>query len=169
MSGRYDTLGRRADKKRGPRPIPLIERFWLKMTLGPVSVYCPDLGPCWIWLAFRDRDGFGFISVSRSKMRRAHHVAYENFIGPIPDGLQLDHLCRVRYCVNPYHLDAVTTQENTRRGARSMRTHCPSGHPFDDINTYWYRGYRLCIRCRLEQARQYQVRKRTASGTADQD
>jgi hypothetical protein len=71
--------------------------------------------PCWIWQLTVSEDGYGRVSVGRSNIA-AHRFYYEQRFGPIPDGLLLDHLCRVRCCVNPDHLEPVTTLENTRRG-----------------------------------------------------
>lgn len=95
------------------------ERFWAKVNKeGALSEYRPDLGPCWEWLAVLSEPkpmGYGrffFGKVSRP----AHQLAYELLIGPIPEGLELDHLCRVRHCVNPAHLEPVTQGENIRRG-----------------------------------------------------
>ena len=71
--------------------------------------------PCWIWQLAIDQDGYGQVSINGRNLQ-AHRFYYEQSIGPIPDGLLLDHLCRVRCCVNPDHLEPVTTLENTRRG-----------------------------------------------------
>ena len=91
--------------------------------------------------------------------------------GPIPDGLQLDHLCRNRKCVRPDHLDAVTGRENVLRGAtvaayHASLTHCPAGHPFDEKNTYVYSKQprtRRCRACNARHAANYQAKKRSAS------
>lgn len=85
----------------------------------------------------------------------AHRAAYQYLRGPIPDGLQLDHLCWVRRCVNPAHLEVVTARVNTLRGENpaaqnARKTHCHRGHPFDEANTYWRPdGGRDCKACRL--------------------
>lgn len=71
---------------------------------------------CWIWTGHVGKRGYGTVMGERRKPLLAHRVMYEKYVGPIPDGLQLDHLCRNRKCVNPKHLEPVTTQENTRRG-----------------------------------------------------
>ncbi|MFD7016051.1 HNH endonuclease signature motif containing protein [Streptomyces sp. NPDC059928] len=96
-------------------------------------------------------------------------MAYELLVGPIPAGLHLDHLCRVRRCVNPAHLEAVTCAENLRRGTsfaavNSAKTECVHGHPFDEENTYFSRRQRDCRTCR--RLRAAQTRKRTAKDAA---
>lgn len=102
-------------------------------------------GDCVIWAGRRDADGYG-----RTNGCLAHRVAYERRFGPIPDGLQLDHLCRNRACVNPEHLEPVTHAENMRRSAPAQKTKCSNGHAYDDLNTYirptGQRDCRVCIR-----------------------
>src|SRR5687768_9248591 len=123
------------------------------------------LGPdeCWEWPGFRDRDGYGRLYWPTINTRAAHRVAYELFVGPIPEGLQLDHLCRNRACVNPRHLEPVTQAENARRGAIAQKTHCANGHPFDGDNTYWRSsGHRTCRACNRENVRKYSARKLAA-------
>lgn len=103
-----------------------------------------DAADCWPWTAYRDRFGYGAFSVE-GRFASAHRTAYQLAKGPIPDGLQIDHLCRNRRCVNPDHMEAVTPAENTRRSGLSqsslnaLKTHCASGHLFDEENTYVYR------------------------------
>jgi hypothetical protein len=137
------------------RRVPLAERFWAKVD---------KTGGCWLWTGTVAPNGYGRISMG-SKYPGAHRVAYELLVGPIPVGTELDHLCRVRLCVKvvadeqgPAHLEAVTHAENIRRGvgwltvAEMMRakTHCPQGHPYDEANTYRWRGTggRQCRACR---------------------
>jgi len=97
------------------------ERFWAKVNLnGPVPTVRPDLGPCWLWeAACRIEDGGYGAFWDGKKTVRAHRWAYEQIIGPFPEGLQPDHLCRVSACINPFHLEPVTSGENTRRGIRA--------------------------------------------------
>jgi hypothetical protein len=95
------------------------------------KVEADDAG-CWIWQGTRNDAGYGILT-SRGRRLRAHRVSYIAFVGPIPDGLILDHLCRVRHCVNPAHLEAVTQRENILRGesnsAVTYRTgYCRNGH-----------------------------------------
>lgn len=90
-------------------------RFWIHAdTNGPLSELRPDLGRCWLWRSMLTEQRYALISDGGRK-RSAHRYAYELLVGPIPDGLELDHLCMVRHCVNPGHLDPVTKAENLRR------------------------------------------------------
>lgn len=108
------------------------------------------LSGCWLWLAGINRDGYGHLR-DASKTLSAHRVAWELHCGAIPDGMEIDHLCRVRRCVNPDHLEVVPHAENVRRGEPATKTHCKNGHPYDDKNTYWkpdkFRGGRR--QCRV--------------------
>ena len=124
-------------------------RFWSKVDKnGPTPEARPDLGPCWVWTASLSK-GYGQFRVGKS-LKMAHLWAWADLRGPIPDGLDLDHLCRVRRCVNPGHLEPVTRGENLARGIHHyrVRTHCKHGHEFTEANTYWWRGSRLCRECR---------------------
>ncbi len=97
------------------------------------------LTPCWVWQRFKDRGGYGrkWIGVGRPEAL-AHRVYYELYVGPIPEGLQIDHLCRVRACVNPEHMEPVTFAENQRRGLNGILApgYCKRGHPFNAENTH---------------------------------
>lgn len=108
-------------------------------------------GFCWLWTSVTNEAGYGTMKV-RSKFWLAHRWVYEQLVGPIPEGLVLDHLCRVRHCVNPDHLEPVTTGENIRRGLVALeRTHCPKGHEYSEDNTYIERqkGVLVAKRCRI--------------------
>lgn len=93
---------------------------------------------CWQWTGKLEK-GYGRI-VYKNRQRMAHVAAYEAFVGPVPNGLELDHLCRNRGCVKPSHLEPVTKRENSRRGMsawgiNARKTHCKRGHEFTDSNT----------------------------------
>jgi len=112
-----------------------------------------DLSGCWLWIASMGADGYGRINFGDSTL--AHRAAYTAHVGPIPDGMVLDHLCRVRRCVNPEHLEVVTQQQNVLRGigapsVNAKRMYCPRGHPYDEANTYRNAGRRYCRACGRE-------------------
>src|SRR5687768_11611176 len=105
-------------------------RFWSK-------VLVTDAG-CWEWQAAQANGGYGYFKWGPG-MRLAHRAAYETLVGSVENGLHLDHLCRVRRCVNPYHLEPVTPRENTLRGVgtaaiHAKKTHCPAGHEYSGNN-----------------------------------
>lgn len=102
---------------------------------------------CWLWTGALNSYGYGTLSRwtdGKRRQLRAHRVAYELLVGPIPEGLVLDHLCRVKVCVNPAHLEAVTDRVNIYR-AIVMPTHCPHGHRYTDRRNG--RGERVCVEC----------------------
>jgi hypothetical protein len=122
------------------------DRFWAKVDKS---------GDCWLWTGAKNEAGYGRVTI-RSQGLYAHRVAFEWMVGPIPAGFTLDHLCRVHACVNPEHLEPVSQSENVLRGlspeiarARQLsKTHCPSGHPYDELNTYIRpSGGRECRTC----------------------
>lgn len=131
------------------------QRFWPKVNKdGPVPAHRPELGPCWLWKVSRT-EGYGSFRVN-GKFVGAHRFAYQMLVGPTPPGLELDHLCRVRHCVNPAHLEPVTHKINALRGmgvpARNARkTRCKRGHKFTPENTFVdARGSRVCRQCNRE-------------------
>lgn len=131
---------------------PAIDRYWDR-TIRP-AIGEPQHG-CWRWTGPTTHDGYGQISVNGRTMV-AHQFAYITFVGPVPEGKQLDHSCRHRWCVNPHHLEPVTSAVNTMRGEsfsaqNARKTHCPQGHPYDVANTYRFgpgMRYRACRTCR---------------------
>lgn len=111
-----------------------------------------DANGCWVWTRKIDRHGYGHVSV-RGVDSLAHRAAYAELVGPIPEGLTIDHLCKQTKCVNPRHLEPVTVRENILRGngigvRNATKTHCSAGHPYDDRNTYLWHGSRYCRACR---------------------
>lgn len=114
---------------------------------------------CWLWTGGKSDVGYGQLSdrsTGKKRMAKAHRVSYELTNGPIPDGLVIDHLCRVRHCINPAHMEPVTIRENTIRGtagavnrARMLaRTHCAQGHPWTPENTKVTPRQRVCRTCK---------------------
>lgn len=132
-----------------------------------LSIPEPNTG-CWLWLGNLDRDGYGRINMRDpyKRWRPAHRIAYESFVGPIPQGLQIDHLCRVPSCVNPEHLDAVTQRVNILRGigasAQAARqTTCVHGHSLVDPANVCPRGNgRRCRACNREAMRARKAKRR---------
>lgn len=116
-----------------------------------------DVGDCWEWIGDVGEDGYGRFYADQ-RMHRAHRWLYEHMVGPIDTGLDLDHLCRNRPCVNPDHLEPVTRRENLIRGATIIAaqlaaTHCPAGHPYNDENTYRNGNQRRCRACQKQRDR----------------
>lgn len=139
----------------------VVERFWAKVDRRSDA-------ECWEWQAARFL-GYGAFGVPVPRRTvRAHRFAYELLVGPIPEGLDLDHLCRNRACVNPAHLEPVTRGENVRRGLvgalRPPKTHCIHGHEFTPENTYENGGKRFCRSCERARGPAKRARERQKRG-----
>lgn len=149
----------------GAREIPIterdVERFFAKVRItGPEE--------CWEWTAGQGTGGYGSFRLGPKPGTdiHAHRFAYTALIGQIPGGLQLDHLCRNRGCINPAHLEPVTLAENVLRGAgitaaHAAQTHCIHGHAFDEKNTRMRpSGGRDCRTCARDKRREYRAAER---------
>lgn len=118
--------------------------FWAKVE---------KTGSCWLWTASRTGRGYGEFWIGRrAKKVAAHRYSYESFKGPIPKGLVIDHLCRVRSCVRPDHLEAVSNKENVLRGVgpsavHAVKTECKNGHLYNEKNTIKLAKQRRCRIC----------------------
>lgn len=139
---------------------PLSDRFARKVVVI-------DSG-CHLWLGTRNGVGYGLFKVGRKNIR-AHRWIYEQTVGSIPTGLELDHLCRTPQCVNPEHLEAVTHAENVRRARLGVRqSHCRKGHQFAPENEYWLKnGSRtclICVRAKWQRARDKKANAARSSG-----
>lgn len=148
--------------------VTLADRFDAKYTPEPNT-------GCWLWFGALTEKGYGILRLGTGRALAAHRLAWELANGPIPDGLVVDHTCRVRCCVNPAHLRAVTARVNALENSvgfaavNANKTHCSNGHPFD--RTYVHRrkakGYRpamdrVCGRCLNEALRNAKRRRRAA-------
>lgn len=109
----------------------------------------------WLWRGYIDKDGYGRFSAG-GRVRGAHQWSYENFVRKIELGEVVDHLCRIRHCVNPECLEAISNEENVRRGhrSRSAKTHCSKGHSLAGSNIrILSSGYRVCVSCEADKSK----------------
>jgi HNH endonuclease len=143
------------------------ERFWVKVDKdGPLPERSPELGPCWVWTGGL-ADGYGAFSLDGRQIK-AHRVAYSWLVGEVPEGCELDHLCRVRRCCNPVHLEPVSHLINVHRGTspwavNAAKTHCGTCDlPYDEANTYLYKGERHCRNCARRRTNEWYRRQREA-------
>ena len=133
--------------KPGPKPRPPWDRFWEKVDFS---------GDCWEWTASTRGRGYGQFGWSTHRIVDAHRAVWELLIGPIPDGMTIDHLCQNKICVNPDHLEVVTHRVNINRwgGSASKKTRCPQGHPLFGDNLRVVSGKRRCIDCDRRRSRE---------------
>lgn len=141
---------------------PLIDRMMEKIRT--------DADGCWVWVGARcggKHSRYGMIK-NNGKPLMAHRASYEAHVGPIANGLVIDHLCRNTFCINPAHLEAVTQQENVLRGAGAMKPHCPHGHDMSGDNLRIQKtkssSRRICATCHVEQNRAWRARRDHAKG-----
>jgi len=128
--------------------------------LKRVSVQSPG---CWVWEGAKNPGGYGMVKVD-GRGQLVHRLVWTGLVGAIPEGLVIDHLCRVVACVNPDHLEPVTHTENVRRGAaphiagvrNANKTHCPQGHEYSEENTFTDAGSRRCRTCVRARLREYE-------------
>lgn len=126
------------------------QRFWARVD---------GSGDCWLWTGPMHSRGYGTMSVyvgyGTTRSQYAHRLAWEFLVGPIPKGLNIDHLCKNKLCVNPDHLEPVTQRVNVRRGITAKKTHCKWGHLLQGANLYIRpdTGTRVCRRCSQDRSR----------------
>jgi hypothetical protein len=155
-----DATVKKLDRDRTPE-----ERFWSFVDKdGPVPDYESLLGPCWVWTGGLS-EGYGAFSLDGRQIK-AHIVAYRWLVGEVPEGCELDHLCRVRRCCNPAHLEPVSHLINVHRGVspwaiNAAKMNCGTcGWPYNEENTYMYEGERHCRNCARRRTREWFQRQR---------
>lgn len=151
----------------------LPERFRSRVSIDPET-------GCWFWTGSDQGRGYGLFKPDPSAKRwnMAHRVSYETLVGKIPDGLQLDHLCRVRHCVNPRHLEPVTVRENVLRGisppaVNARKRFCKYGHRLSGLNLYLKTRHgwpaRECRTCKRFLARRWRERQKLGAAKVHVD
>lgn len=116
------------------------------------SICRPD--GCIVWIAGKTNKGYGLGNKDGIKTT-AHRLSYLINVGEVPNGMEIDHLCKNTLCINPKHLEAVTRKVNIGRGSKAQQTHCVNGHKFTSSNTYFKKsnGCRVCRQCAAIRAR----------------
>lgn len=141
----------------------LLQLLPVPTTLERFLVFIEVTEACWLWTGSNSGKGYGWFKDGKGTL--AHRYSYEHFVGPIPEGLTIDHLCRVRRCVNPDHLEAVTLRENLMRGISPAaqcyrRTSCKYGHEYNETNTQFLdNGWRICRPCNARRLRELRKRR----------
>ena len=133
------------------KPSQAITRFLAKIQVSEILFH--NGSPCWEWIGCKSKIGYGQFRMDGRRggtLSNPHRFAYDYFVGSIPEGYEVDHLCKVRHCCNPLHLEAVTVQVNRKR-RNEDQTHCKHGHEFIGDNVYINRkGARMCRACNRE-------------------
>lgn len=144
---------------------PALGRFLEKVSISDTSFH--EGSPCWEWIGCKQSNGYGqFKADGRrgAKKTSPHRFAYECYVSSIPEGHEVDHLCKNRGCCNPQHLEAITVQENRRR-RNADQTHCKHGHEYTKDNTYYRpNGKRNCRLCNGIRQAEWQQKHKTSSG-----
>ena len=129
-------------------------------------------GRCWLWDGPVNAYGYGWGNAGRDRSRLVHRLVYEELVGPIPEGMELDHLCRTRNCYNPAHLEPVTHAENMRRNRVTQQqpppgprtpTHCPKGHDMSDAYVRPDGKGRQCRVCQLDRDQRHKAKRKVAA------
>ena len=163
----YDSTVLRRFTKRGwpTRPLKALPIGSPELTNKFLALVIPEPNSgCWFWLGYVNPSGYGQFN----RRYKAHRISYQTFVGEIPPTLELDHLCRVRSCVNPKHLEPVTHRENVMRGdapaavarIHLSKTHCPLGHPLSGDNLRLRKNWRRCKECGRIEARRNRAKLR---------
>lgn len=126
---------------------------------------------CIIWIGALNQKGYGSSNLRGDRSGGVHRMVYEEFVGLVPEGMLIDHLCRVRSCINPDHLEPVTPAENTRRGlTNATKTSCKNEHEFTDENTYiGPDGQRSCRQCARDRRASWSPEKLEAARAASRE
>lgn len=147
--------------------MPLEERYQYMVAIQE------DTDSCWLWKGkHRKPRQYPAFKID-GKHIQVHRWTYEHFVGPVPEGLLVDHLCNNNNCLNPWHLEPKTSLANTMRGStparrNAERTHCIHGHPFDEANTRYRKSYtserlhRWCATCNLIHSREMKAKRRVS-------
>lgn len=144
--------------------LPIPDRYADRILVDPAT-------RCWLWQGLLTDQGYARVNIRGNtrgnRYRLLHRILYTHFIGPIPAELECDHLCRVRNCVNPGHLELVTHAENTLRGQgptaiNAKKTHCPNGHPYAGDNLVPRQGRRKCRACDIARKTRAREARRAA-------